>query len=108
MSQRSTASPVQVWRDRSPGRIRERERSTHVMQIVYDLTLGGSESLALAIAQAGCEGGGAAAEELMTEYVSKQRAAKWGVINKGLLAAEEGVRAARVALAAAEATPCTS
>lgn len=46
----------------------------------------------------GCTGASKAADELMTEYVSKQRAAKWGVVNDGLVAATKGIGAVRAAL----------
>lgn len=36
-----------------------------------------------------------AADELMTEYVSKQRAANWGVINQAMVDASAAIRAAR-------------
>jgi hypothetical protein len=34
----------------------------------------------------------AASDELMTELISKKRAASWGVINKGLYDAEQMIR----------------
>ncbi len=40
-------------------------------------------------AQKAAEGGIAAADELMTEFISKKRAAKWDIINQGLLACDK-------------------
>jgi len=54
VSHQLAAAPVHVWPDMSPS---SREPSTHVMQVVYDLVPGGSESLALAIARAGTSRG---------------------------------------------------
>jgi len=42
-------------------------------------------------AQRGCRGALAAADELMTEFVSKKRAANWQIINDGLVAARQGL-----------------
>jgi len=36
-----------------------------------------------------------AADELMTEFISKKRAADWGVINDGLVAAGKAIRLTR-------------
>ena len=41
------------------------------------------------------QGALAASDELMTEFVSKKRAANWGVINEGLYNAEKKVRELR-------------
>jgi len=42
----------------------------------------------LAAARAACAKAHAACDELMTEFVSKKRAADWGVINEGMMACE--------------------
>lgn len=46
-------------------------------------------------AEAAVKGAIAAANELMTEFVSKRRAADWGIINDGLLKAERFVKRAK-------------
>ena len=45
------------------------------------------------LARKAAEGGEAAADELMTEFISKKRAANWGIINEGLLACGALIRA---------------
>ena len=50
------------------------------------------------------EGGKAAADELMTEFIGKKRAADWGIINEGLLACDALLRAI-AAPTVEEATP---
>lgn len=42
--------------------------------------------------EAAAKGGEAAADELMTEFISKKRAANWGIINGGLLACGTALR----------------
>lgn len=38
------------------------------------------------------KGGKAVADELMAEFISKTRAANWGIINKGLIACDAALR----------------